>query len=103
MCIRDRAEQIAGRAGYAEAYQNERQVQPQQHHYTEKPEFLGQHAEDEVGGSLGQDAQRMLRSLEQALAEQAARPDGDLSLLEVVACLLYTSCRPSRRSSPRCR
>ena len=27
----------------------------------------------------------MLRSLEQALAEQAARPDGDLSLLEVVA------------------
>jgi hypothetical protein len=64
---------------------DDEQVQQHQHDQPEQAELLADHREDEVGVALGQVVELRLRTLHPALAEHAARADGDLRLDDVVA------------------
>ena len=51
----------------------------------DQPPFLGHGGKDEVGVAFGQIVEVALRSVEEALAADAARPDRDLRLADVIA------------------
>ena len=53
-------------------------------HRSDEPELLPHHGEDEVGVLLGHVVQVRLRAVQVSLAEEAAGPDRDLRLVEVV-------------------
>lgn len=70
----EHAEEVVGAAGDGEARHDEQGVQAEKRHDAHEPELLGQNAEDEVRGGLGQKAVGRLRGVADALAEQATAP-----------------------------
>src|SRR6185437_7147461 len=60
-------------------------VEREQQQAAHEAPFLGQHGEDEVGVLLRQEGEMRLAPLHEALAENAARADGDLGLQAVIA------------------
>ena len=67
-----------------------------------KPELLGQDGEHEVGGLDRQEVDLGLGAVGQALADQPARADRDLRLVELVAGALGVRVGGSRNEISRC-
>ena len=96
----ERAEQVPLDVEIDSAAASNARYRPSSSHGAEESELLSEHREDEVGVALGDEVELRLRALLESLAGQAAGPDRDLGLLQVVAGALGVAPRIDEHEQP---
>lgn len=92
----DRAEKIGGIARNANTRHDKPEIEREQKKRTHETELFSEHAEYEVGRCFRQEAERRLRCLHEAFAEEATRADSDLRS----GAASYNHRQKGRSSSP---